>query len=156
VVTINNSASEQIVLVPVPVRYLEAVYRALAHAGGDEPVIPPEASAEPGSHRAWTKDEIATLRRELGNATVLTLLNLTAERPGEWVTLSEIEHKAGRSHAEARGDLAGFTRLIKRVFATKPTGAWPVLFEWKPSPDVETRAQYRMPPDIALWWNTDP
>lgn len=152
----NNSPGEQIVLVPVPARYLEVVYRALADAMGDGPVLPPEVSAEQGSHRPWTQDEIATLKRELGNATVLTLLNLTAERAGEWVTLSEIMHTAGRSHAEARGDLAGFTRLIKRLFATKPTGAWPVLFEWNPSPDVETAAQYRMSLDIAQWWNAGP
>jgi hypothetical protein len=148
----GSGTGDQIVLVPVPARHLDAVYRALAHAMGDEQVIPPK----PSPQRGWTEDEISKLKRELRNATVLTLLNVTAARAGEWVTLSEIEHRAGQSHAQARGDLAGFTRLIRREFATKPTGAWPVMFDWKPSPDVETRACYCMSPDVAQWWNASP
>ena len=147
--------ADEIVNFPVPRRYLPVVIRALADAMDDGVPAPPVPTPHSASYGGWTREEIRQLKREVQNPTVLALLNLTAERAGEWVSLSEVQEKAGRTRFEARGDLAGFTQLVKRHFsATKPEGTWPVMFDWRPSPDRETRAVYSMPPDIASWWKS--
>jgi TIR domain len=94
----------------------------------------------------WDKDQIALLKREVRNPTVLSLLNLTAERAEEWVTYDEVYENAGRTAGQAKGDLSNFTQLIKRHFKQNVKGWWPV--------DVQLGKpiKYRMPSAIAQHW----
>jgi hypothetical protein len=132
---------DEVVNFPVPKRYLPVVILALADAMRDTPAT---------RHKEWTKAEIARLKQELHNRTVLILLDLASERGEAGVDFNEIRQKAGRTQREAMGDLAGFTQLIKRQFGKEGQDDWPVEVKWGASAEESTR--YLMQPDIAQWW----
>jgi len=143
----EDNYTDEIVNFPVPKRYLPVVIHALADAMRASPNIP----LGQNSHGEWTKDEITRLKHEIRNQTVLLLLDLTSERAGEWVDLSEICKKAGRTQRQAQGDLAGFTQLVKRRFGKNGQNNWPVEVKWGLSPEEPTR--YSMQHlGIARWW----
>lgn len=149
----DYSPDDEIVNFPVPKRYLSVVIRALADAMREKDISLPSSSTHPGQtgQGEWTKDEIIRLKHEIRNQTVLLLLNLTCERAGEWVDLSEICKKAGRTQRQAQGDLAGFTQLVKRRFGKNGQNNWPVEVKWGLSPEEPTRYSMQHP-DIARWW----
>jgi len=151
------------VLVPVPRRYLEVVYRALADAMSQDNAstvsshpLPSTPSSTLDPYATWTKNEIRQLRKTVLTSTARALLDLTAERRGDWVTLSELVEKAGRPSDAVRAALGGFTQLCRRQFH-KPHGSigqysWPVRVEWKGQNASVTETRYRMLPEIAQWW----
>jgi hypothetical protein len=75
---------------------------------------------------AWTKDDLGWLR-EYASATVIAALDLSAETPGAWIPLRQIEERAGRELAQARADLAVLTMTVKRHFGRS---SWPFVQEW--------------------------
>jgi len=107
---------------------------------------------EPEVVKSWTKEQIAELKRTVDNPTVRTMLNLVAERQGDWVALGEIEERLARSSEGIRADLAGLTRLCYKRFGKKGpnTDVWPLYIDWRESADSVTR--YRMPEEISQWW----
>ena len=135
---------EEFITVQVPKSRVEDVYRLLSTPR--EKDLPSSTVSFNGDSQWWTQDRIAKLKREISNQTVLTLLNLTAERAGEWVGFDELCRKTGSSSVKARGDLGALTRAIKRLFRDNDKAWWP----------VEVRGtvpiSYRMPAEIARRW----
>lgn len=150
----NNIVGEEIVNFPVPKRYLPTVIRALANAMEEGSTALPPTSPEPPvpplgeANRGWTKDDVAKLKQLLQNTTVRKLLEMSADAPREWVGFRDLMDAAKRNYGGARGDLAGFTQLIKRNFARE---AWPLEVEWS---DEEGQIHYRMSSDVAGWWKS--
>lgn len=113
----RNNAQDEIVQVPVPRMYLEAVYRALADAAAPKP--------EPGSaipspkeltQRAWTADEISRFKARNPYGVAATIMDLACAEVGRRVPLDEVERVADMPHTKARGQLGGLTKFLKREF----------------------------------------
>jgi hypothetical protein len=74
---------------------------------------------------------------------------MCASRPGEWISIRDVETKAGRRRYQARGDLAGLTMMVKRRFARSN---WPFSVEWAAGGDEN--AYYSMDvPTAQMWTN---
>lgn len=95
----------------------------------------------------WSREDIHRLSHEVTNPTVICLLDLCAERPADTVPFGDLVLKSGRTHPQARGDLAGLTIWLKGRFARRN---WPVEFVWAAHGDSQN--YYRMSPDVAAWW----
>lgn len=136
--------AEEFVTIAVPKSRIEDVYRLLS-----TPRVKGSPSSTVSSHgdnEWWTQDRIAQIKRGISNPTILSLLNLTAERAGEWVGFDEICRRTESSSEKARGDLGGLTRLIKHDFKDNEKGWWPVEYRFT------VPVSYRMPPEIARRW----
>jgi hypothetical protein len=141
---------------PIPEEQYEAVLAAVLKALGEGG--PPETPSQTAPVHAalgkgdpeWSRNEIGELKHnsEL-HKSARTLLELTAAKPGEKVTIPEIMEASGRTHGGVRGDLSGLTKLIKREFPSRTLGYWPVRITFDPS----GKAEYVMRPEIAEWWN---
>ncbi len=94
----------------------------------------------------WSSADLQALRKR-ANPTTLAALNLCAAKPAELVSLREIEEKAGCTPAEARGQLAGLTMIVRRQFRRKN---WP--FAWLWAAGGEQQMYYRMNPEVAQLW----
>jgi hypothetical protein len=145
----ERTSDDEWVLMPVQRRYLSIVNNAI-HEAWVEDAASTSTSTPGAARRGWTRPEIDRLKLEITNPTVRALLDLTADRPNGWVTYDELCMKAGRDWAEVRGDLAGFSVLLRRQFNRQGRDSWPVEVEWATS---ETPTRYRMPPNLARWWN---
>jgi hypothetical protein len=121
--------------IPVPANRLLEAYKRLADLGG--------ADADAVQDGAWTAESIAELKRHVKNPAVRTMLDLTAKRAGQWVSIREVEKTAHASFATVRASLAGLTMMLNARFGDK---GWPVEIHWTP------HAEYRMSVDVAAWW----
>jgi hypothetical protein len=130
---------DEIVNVPVPRRYLQAVYRVLA---GPLDAAP----AQTETVRGWSREQFISLKRVLRNDSQIALLEMTAARPDKYVKFSELMERTGRSHPELRGDLAGFSQLCKK-YGPSEQGVWPVY--WK---ELDDEVCYSMKKLMADWW----
>lgn len=145
----DQKASEgDIVNVPVPVRYLSVVYQALNDAWLEEAAVNGASSQVGSALRGWTRADIGKLKRTNKNPTVRAMLDLTAARAGEWVTYDDVCAVAGRDWPVVRGDLAGFSQLLRRKFSKEGRDKWPVEVEWRAS-----GTRYRMPLALARLWS---
>ena len=128
----------------------------------EEFTVAPARSAKSASEEAdllpeihWSSVDLTRLR-ELANPTVLAVLDLCSESPGEWVPLRTIEERAARTPPQARGDLAGLTMTVKRRF---DRSNWPFAAEF--GAGGEQQSYYRITDDLAVAWRalsapTDP
>ena len=144
----ERTPGDELVALQVPRRYYEVVIRALADAIADDndsatSVGPSDDGAS--ANRGWDEESIASLKQKVQNPTVRLLLDTTANQPDQWLRFRDLMQLAQRTYGEARGDLAGFTQLIRRQFERDN---WPLQFE--SSDDGQLR--YRMSPQIAQWW----
>jgi hypothetical protein len=146
----EQNAEDEIVNVPVPVRYLSVVYQALNEAWVEDTASSPAAPSGESLRRGWTKPEISKLKKTIKNETVRAMLDLTADRAGEWVNYADICAAVDRDWTAVRGDLAGFSQLLRRKFNKEGRDKWPVEVEWA---TAETPTRYRMPLNLARWWN---
>jgi hypothetical protein len=143
--------NDDLVPVQVPRRYYEEVIRFLGQKMSEDtpsstnPVKSTDSAVKSGDSKWWTKERIQRLKSEVKNPTALLLLNLTANRPNEWISFDKIHQEAKRSPTEARGDLRGLSMLIKRCFKVE-TAWWPVKVR-DGSP-----FSYCMPEEIARRW----
>ena len=137
--------NEDFIPISVPKSRAEEVFRLLGSPKVEG--VLPSTVKDSGDIAWWTQGKIAKLKREISNPTVLTLLNLTTERAGEWVGFDEIWRTRGISAGKARVDLALLTRIIKREFTGNEKGKWPVEVR-----DTTVPITYRMPVEIARRW----
>ena len=119
----------------------------------EEFTVAPARSAKSASEEAdllpeihWSSADLTRLR-ELANPTVLAVLDLCSESPGEWVPLRTIEERAARTPPQARGDLAGLTMTVKRRF---DRSNWPFAAEF--GAGGEQQSYYRITDDLAVAW----
>jgi hypothetical protein len=144
----QKASDDEIVLVPVPKRFLPLVYQTLNEAWIEEPAEVAAPTPTTTVLRGWNKTDIAKLKRTVKNPTVRAMLDLTAAHAGEWVTYEEICSAADRDWAAVRGDLAGFSQLLRKKFSKEGRDKWPVEVEWR-----QSGTRYRMPLALARWWN---
>ena len=158
-----HTQSTEICLVPVPVRYLSIVYRALAdelsvgvqarpepikaQPGADDPPFLDEATHR---YRSFSKSELVQLKRELhpGSA-VLVMLNDCAAQPGKPLGLDEIARRAGVSIQKARGQVSALTKHCNRLFQNR---LWPVQGHW--GLGGIKQMSYEMPQGTAELWSS--
>ena len=96
----------------------------------------------------WTPEDMARLRSVATNATVIAMIDLGAEHPGEWISLPAIRERADRTQFQARGDLAGLTMMLKHRFGRRN---WPMEARWGAGGAPEL-VYYRLPPHLAYGW----
>ena len=141
---------DEFVNIAVPRRLYAQVIRFVADHldadghGGTTP--PPPPSGSPVGQR-WDGSRFNALWKTLATPTPRALLEVTSERPGEWVAFREICDKAGVPAAQAAAELAGFTKLLKREFGDR---TWPVQVQ-APSAAGEG-SQYLMSAELAKEW----
>jgi hypothetical protein len=144
-----------VVLVPVPRKYLGAVYAALGTVMASDDVEPaPASEAVPADevlvdqrNGSWTE---AMVRRLHANLVVYpaakALLDLCALRAPDEVTLAQVAEECDIKATQVRAELGAMTKMVKRMFGRK---TWPVSVRW--SGGV---ANYSMKPKVAEWWAT--
>jgi hypothetical protein len=139
---------------PAPAAVSATPSIGVGHSPGGHPVSPiPEDQLRPNSWRRypnvpWTQEDIRRLRDEVRNPTVRATLDLTSQRPNEWIPLREVESAAGRSTRQARSDLAGLTMFLKSRYGRHN---WPFQAAW--AAGGEPQVYYRaLSPDHARWW----
>lgn len=141
-----TDTSDELVSVLVPRRLYARVIQMLAGAlaaetGGSS------HNASPPSESRWTPEEIRHLRRLVNNKTAQALMDLTCAAPGKRVTFKKTYERAGRTYGQARADLAGFSKLIRKNFNRD---TWPVTVEQGPDKGLTYYAE----PSIAKAWNS--
>ncbi len=136
----QKATEDEIVLVPVPKRFLAQVYQTLNEAWIEEPAESTPPSPTTTALRGWNKTDIAKLKRTVKNPTVRAMLDLTAAHAGEWVTYDDICSTVAREWAAVRGDLAGFSQLLRKKFSKEGRDKWPIEVEWR-----QSGTRYRMP-----------
>lgn len=95
----------------------------------------------------WDRDSLALLA-ENANVGSLTLMDLVASSPSDTpTTFLELCESAGMSPPQARGQLAGFTLLLRNA-EFEGRRKWPVTVKWSPTGS----ASYSMPEDLAQLW----
>lgn len=95
----------------------------------------------------WEADDLRRFAELVSNPAVLAAMDLCAKRPGEWISIRDVEAEAGRTPYQVRGDLAGLTMTVKRRFARSN---WPFSAKWAAGGD--DNFYYRMDAPIAQIW----
>lgn len=95
----------------------------------------------------WDRKSLELLAGK-ANSGSLALMDLVASSPSSHsVTFAELCEFAGMSLPQARGQLAGFT-LILRNPEFEGRSKWPVKVKWS----ATGSASYSMPEELAQWW----
>lgn len=133
---------DDIVLQPVPRRYLSVVVQALAEAMNQNGAI--SASVD-DPNRLWTEEELRRLKHALGTRPIaLALLNLTASRTGGPLTFPELCTLTDATPSKARGALASLSIIVKKDFNH---AHWPLTYRWE-----DGVWRYRMSAEMAAVW----
>ena len=126
---------EDIVMVPVPRKYLEVVYRAMGEAGvqQDQPETAKNtpAASENSGDSDWSPEELIRAYRE-SPPPMRTVLNRLAENAGEAVTGSELVEEVygdedSRGYRKLPGALGAFGRRVKNRYGKS---SWPFTSRW--------------------------
>jgi hypothetical protein len=142
-----------VVLVPVPRKYLGAVYAALGAAMTSDDEEPVSASGSAPADEVlvdqrsgkWTEEMAHRLHANLVvYPAAKALLDLCAQRAPEEVTLEQVAEECDTRDTQIRAELGAMTKMVKRMFGRK---TWPVSVRW--SGGV---ANYSMKPKVAEWW----
>ena len=116
----------------------------------EKSIVGPGTAAEVSTEKLpfvdWTVADLAALGR-IANVVTRTALDLCAERPGSYVSLTEIVEAAGVTRPVARGHLAGLTMVVKRRFGRRN---WPFSIQW--AVDGSSQAFYTITPSAAGRW----
>jgi hypothetical protein len=150
---------DEIISFPVPKRFLPLVIQALAKAMEPEVTVPAEtAGTQAGTEHEtqsidWTQiSNMKILRKGLKLPIGLKLLDMTAARPGEWISFKEIYTAAGFTETRRAGSsLGSLTKVIKRDFGVPYEEAiWPVEHQWAVNNDAQV--SYRMSEEVKQAW----
>ncbi len=151
---------DEIISFPLPKRFLPLVIQALAKAMESAATVPVEmagtqtagAEHEPQSID-WTQiNNMRILRKGLKLPIGLKLLDMTAARPGEWISFKEIYTAAGFTESRPAGSsLGSLTKVIKRDFGVPIKSTfWPVEHHWAVNNDAQY--YYCMSKEVAQAW----
>jgi hypothetical protein len=127
-------------LYPVPDVEEFTIAPRKASKDAEQPLLP---------EHEWTEQDFVRVREITSNPTVLALLDLTAKRPGDLVSFAELMEWAARTPAQARGDLAGLTMMVKRHFERSN---WPVSVQWIQDAEGKWQAHYVASRAVADAW----
>lgn len=106
-----------------------------------------EAVSSPDGDLKWSQNEILALRREVGNQTVIALLELLRERGGGVVNYRELMDRTGRTMPQVRADMASFSRSVKKIEGHE---SWPI--DTTDPTDAESGIAYTAPKSYLDWW----
>ncbi|GAB3077749.1 hypothetical protein [Pedococcus soli] len=141
---------DEIVLLPVPLRYAQQVAEFSASlAAGLTPTTPEsaadgeEAVVVPGQG-AWTTDMVDRLADAVTYEAVLALMDSCASQRGQWVPKSEVEEVHSFSAIQLRNELGALSKKSIKLFGE---AIWPM--EWKKERGAYS---YRMDTVVAQWW----
>lgn len=96
---------------------------------------------------AWDRASLELLASKANSGT-LALMDLVACSPaGRSVTFAEVCEFAGMSSAQARGQLAGFTMILRNP-GFDGRSKWPATVKWS----ATGAASYSMPDQLSQWW----
>lgn len=124
-------------MVPVPRRLLEEL---AAHLGRESELT----ISVPGNGN-WTRPMLEQFRQEISAYRgAKAALDFAAQRPGELVTLDEIEASCGLDRKQISSDLGGMSKAARRLFGQK---IWPMR-----AMQASTGMNYIMQPEMARWW----
>jgi hypothetical protein len=142
---------EEIVMVPVPVRLLRAVYALIAQDTGVslEPAVASRdvEVVEVERQGSWTEVMVRHLAVVLRHPAVRQLLTMAAQAAPKSVSFAEVVHAAATTEKKLRGEVASLSKLSRRV---TPDGkiSWPLSVDYREN----GTAHYTMDPRIAEWW----
>ena len=142
---------EEIVMVPVPVRLLRAVYTLIAEDTGDsdEPAVASHEVevVDVEGRGPWTEEMVRHLVVVLRHPAVRQLLTMAAQVAPKAVSFAEVVHAADTTEKKLRGEIASLSKLSRRV---TPDGkiSWPFSVDYREN----GTAHYTMDPRIAEWW----
>lgn len=105
-----------------------------------------EISTEKLPSIEWATTDLVSLGR-VANPTTRTALDLCAEKPDSFVSLTEIVDAAGVTRAAAKGQLAGLTMTVKARFGRRN---WPFAARW--AADGTAQAFYTISAATAERW----
>lgn len=151
-----DTHESDLVQVAVPREHLLAVYGLLAQLGeaSQEADTPYWGGAgAPPAPSTWS---VADLQRfastpSTTSTTIGKVLDLLAEKPGEYFSTSVLEEKTGVPRSKLKGAFSALTRHLKKHY--KGLG-W--MLEWKWGPDLGAghlaETHYRLTPEQAARW----
>lgn len=141
-----------VVMVPVPVSYLQPVYALLGELMSGESKIasPVSTNSAPGNYPvvAWTQAEIMLLHSMPLGAAARAVLDQTAAHVGRRVSFHEIVLQAKQNFSEARGDISSLTKQVKKHFKR-------INLPFEREYDQKGQAYYFIDPSnavVADWW----
>jgi hypothetical protein len=140
------TSQEGLVLVPVPVQYLRAVYKLLAEmmdAPSDEP--DEEGIVVDDVQGRWTRSMVVTLHGRLHLDGVRAMLDALAKFAPEEAAMLAGAELAGVTPHQLRAQMGALSKLTKKLF--KKT-TWPMSVRYNEA----GQAFYSMPVGIAAWW----
>ena len=158
----RQDGGDEIINFPVPKRYLPAVVQALAKAMEDDGArpaahhdggsTPPQAQNNGAATIDWTSVEsFRNLRQRLRYPGVVTLLNLTAARPNEFISYQDVVRASKRADDQVRAELGALTKAIRRQYnVSRDEAKWPVEAHW--AAGGEQQYYYLMRPEVARAW----
>jgi hypothetical protein len=160
-----DAASDDVVSLPVPKKYLPAVIQALARIiEADQqgvrpqhgnPALPslPWPTPEPVSEEVWIEwdvEKLRNLRKRLTNLAALTLLDMTAEDPNHRIHVEDVMKKLGCSHGQVGAGLGVLTKCINKMLNLKNVRYnWPAPFQWD---SEQQRTFYVMDENVSQAW----
>jgi len=142
----SSKFSEKLVMMPVPVGAVPAVYELLGRYAAAANA--PESISVPNNGQ-WSKAEVQALCRKLRNAASRAAFRRIASELGGWVTYAQMAEAAGVDIDHLRAHLAWFSKYAKQI---KGENYWPLQHEEDASKPKGDHAKYRMPGRIAEWW----
>lgn len=107
----------------------------------EQPLQSPDGDLE------WSRDEISMLRGQIENATILALLEMLRDRDGAAVNYQELMDRTGRTMAQVRADLSGFSRVARTIHGHDH---WPI--ETAAPTDGQSNMAYTAPRAYLDWW----
>ncbi|WBB78980.1 hypothetical protein O7606_22745 [Micromonospora sp. WMMD882] len=126
---VTDDVGSDLVHIAVPVAYVRHVAALLAELdrqGGPvrPPARPAARHAPPELAAAWSAAELRRFAtgRSKSHQTVLKVLDLLADRPGEWLSAEAICAEVGVSRHRLGGALAGVTRMLRSHAAFRDLG----------------------------------
>jgi hypothetical protein len=100
----------------------------------------------------WTPEMLAALWPKVSHLDgVCALFEITAERPNETVTFTELVARSGLSDQQQRNEHARLSRVSADLFGQK---TWPIE-NWQgnaPADGGKAETIYRMGSTVAAWW----
>jgi hypothetical protein len=101
----------------------------------------------------WTPEMVATLWPKVTHLDgVRALFTLTAERPDQAITFTELIARSGLPEQQQRNEHARLSRITAELFGEK---RWPIE-NWQgnaPTAGGKAEMMYRMSGTVAAWWH---
>lgn len=157
-----EAVGADLVTIAVPVAYVRHVAALLAELDRQGGARPPPAPRRQGAARentgpessaCWSEAELRRFAtgRSKSHGTVVKVLDLLADRPGEWLSAEAICAAVGVTRHRLGGALAGVTRMLRSHPAFRQLGL-PINRYVTGSLDDRAGTFYWLSPEQARQW----